>query len=79
VASEMPLDPAQQMESAYLLGCVIEAQGRKDEAARIFGELAQKDLAYRDVEERYRRLRASKIGTSQPLKVAGHPRTIARS
>ncbi len=57
-AAEMPLDPAEQMESAYLLGCVLEAQGRRDEACEIFGELAQKDLTYRDVEERYRRLRA---------------------
>jgi tetratricopeptide (TPR) repeat protein len=58
-AAEMPLDPVQQTEAAYLLGCVLESQGRQAEACEIFGELAQKDLSYRDVEERYRRLRAA--------------------
>jgi tetratricopeptide (TPR) repeat protein len=58
-ASELPLDSAQQTEAAYLLGCVLESQGRQAEAREIFGELAQKDLSYRDVEERYRRLRAA--------------------
>jgi len=41
-----------------LLGRVLEDLGRGNEAAEVFRELAQKDLGYRDVEERYRRLRA---------------------
>ena len=59
IAAEMPMDVAQQMEAAYLLGCVLEAQGRQAEACAIFADLAQKDIAYRDVDERYRRLRAT--------------------
>lgn len=59
VAAEMPMDLAQQMEAAYLLGCVLEAQGRRAEACAVFADLAQRDIAYRDVDERYRRLRAT--------------------
>jgi tetratricopeptide (TPR) repeat protein len=59
IAAEMPMDVAQQMEAAYLLGCVLEAQGRQAEACAIFADLAQKDLSYRDVDQRYRRLRAT--------------------
>ncbi len=59
IAAEMPMDVAQQMEAAYLLGCVLEAQGRQAEACAVFADLAQKDLSYRDVDQRYRRLRAT--------------------
>ncbi len=59
VAVELPMDVAQQMEAAYLLGCVLEVQGRQAEACAVFADLAQKDIAYRDVDERYRRLRAA--------------------
>ncbi len=59
IAAEMPMDVAQQMEAAYLLGCVLEAQGRQADACAVFADLAQKDIAYRDVAERYRRLRAT--------------------
>jgi tetratricopeptide (TPR) repeat protein len=59
IATEMPMDVAQQMEAAYLLGCVLEVQGRQGEACAIFADLAQKDLSYRDVDERYRRLRTT--------------------
>jgi tetratricopeptide (TPR) repeat protein len=71
-AAEQPLDPAEQMEAAYLLGRVLEDLGRASEAAEVFRELAQKDLAYRDVEERYRRLRAA-----PPPPPSGPPPTLA--
>jgi tetratricopeptide (TPR) repeat protein len=62
IAAELPMDVAQQMEAAYLLGCVLETEGRAAEACAVFADLAQKDIAYRDVDERYRRLRAIPAG-----------------
>jgi len=69
-AAEQPLDPAQQMEAAYLLGRVLEDLGRGNEAAEVFRELAQKDLGYRDVEERYRRLRAAAPPAGPPTSLS---------
>jgi tetratricopeptide (TPR) repeat protein len=59
IAASMPLDPGDQMQAAYLLGCVLEATGRSEEAVQVFHGVLQKDLQYRDAQERYRRLKAA--------------------
>jgi thioredoxin-like negative regulator of GroEL len=63
-ANTMPLEPPDDMRAAYLLGCVLEQTRQTDEAVRIFHGILQKDFAYADVQERYRRLRAA---ASAPL------------
>jgi hypothetical protein len=57
IAASMPLDPADQMEASYLLGRVLEAP-HPEEAVQVFQDLLQKDLHYRDVQERYRKVKA---------------------
>lgn len=58
VATSMPLEPTQELEASYLLGCVLETNGQKSEALATFHAILQKDFAYADVEQRYRRLKA---------------------
>jgi tetratricopeptide (TPR) repeat protein len=55
-AVELQLEGGDEMEAAYLLGTVLEQRGKKAEAAEVFLDLLRKDLGYRDVEARYRRL-----------------------
>ena len=57
-ANALPLDPPDDMRAAYLLGRVLEQTRQADEAVRIFHGILQKDFAYADVQERYRRLKA---------------------
>lgn len=57
-ATSLPLDPADEIEAAYLLGCVLEDTAKYDEAAQVFHSVLQKDLEYADVQERYRRVKA---------------------
>jgi tetratricopeptide (TPR) repeat protein len=59
IAAGLPLDPADQMQAAYLLGCVLEATSRAEEAVQVFQGVLQKDLQYRDAQERYRTLKAA--------------------
>ena len=57
LASSLPLDPADELLAAYLLGCVLEEAKKYDEAAQVFHDLLQKDLQYRDAQERYKRVK----------------------
>jgi thioredoxin-like negative regulator of GroEL len=57
-ATSLPLDPAEEIEGAYLLGCVLEASAQDEEALRTFEDVLHRDVSYKDVEERYRRLKA---------------------
>ena len=50
---------ADELEAAYLLGCVLEERGKAAEAADVYLDLMRQELTYRDVEDRYRRLAAS--------------------
>ena len=65
VATGLPLDPAEQIEAAYLLGCVLQASGQNEEALKTFHEVLEKDLQYKDAEERYRRLKAKATSASR--------------
>jgi tetratricopeptide (TPR) repeat protein len=58
IAAGMPLDAADEIQAAYLLGRVLEATGKPEEAMQVFQGVLQKDLQYRDVQERYRKLKA---------------------
>jgi tetratricopeptide (TPR) repeat protein len=62
-ASELPMEPAEELRAKYLLGCVLEMRGQTGDALRAFHEVLQADMHYQDVQERYRRLRA-KAGTA---------------
>ena len=66
-ATSLPLDPAEEVEAAYLLGCVLEASEQDEEALRTFQDVLQKDLNYKDVEERYRRLKAKAASPRTPV------------
>jgi cytochrome c-type biogenesis protein CcmH/NrfG len=57
-AGSLPLEPADEIEAAYLLGCLLEEAAKYDEAAQAFHGILQKDLEYADVQERYRRVKA---------------------
>lgn len=57
VATHLPLEPALELEAAYLRGCTLEAAGRLSEALEAFHGLLQKDFGYADAEARYRRLK----------------------
>ena len=57
-ATSLPLDEAEELEAAYLLGCVLEASAQDEEALRTFEGVLHKDMTYKDVEERYRKLKA---------------------
>jgi tetratricopeptide (TPR) repeat protein len=59
VAVALPLEPADEMKAAYLLGRVLETGQKHDEALAIFHGILQKDLGYADVEVRYRKLKAT--------------------
>lgn len=59
VAVTMPLDGGDELEAAYLLGTVLEQRGKQADAAEVYLDLLRKDLGYRDVEARYRRLSAA--------------------
>jgi tetratricopeptide (TPR) repeat protein len=61
-ATTLPLEPPDDLRAAYLLGRVLERTRQADEAVRIYHEILQKDFAYADVQERYRRLRAAADG-----------------
>ena len=61
-ASELPMEPREEIRAKYLLGCVLEMRGQSDDALRAFHEVMQSDLHYEDVQERYRRLRAKAAG-----------------
>jgi tetratricopeptide (TPR) repeat protein len=56
-ARSLPLEAADEMQAAYLLGCVLEEAKKYDEAAQVYHELLQKDLQYEDAQERYRRVK----------------------
>lgn len=56
-ATSMPLEPNDEIQAAYLLGCVLEAAKHPEEALQVFHGVLQKDFHYADVEERYRRLK----------------------
>jgi tetratricopeptide (TPR) repeat protein len=56
-ASELPMEPGEELRAKYLLGCVLEMRGESADALRAFHEVMQTDLHYQDVQERYRRLR----------------------
>lgn len=58
VASEMPLEPADEMRATYLLGCVLETRGKTDDAVRAYYDVMQKDLHYMDAQARYVKLKA---------------------
>lgn len=55
-ACELKLGGADQLEAAYLLGCVLEERDKRAEAADIFLDLMRQEVGYRDAEDRYRRL-----------------------
>jgi tetratricopeptide (TPR) repeat protein len=57
MATSLPLEPADEIEAAYLLGCVLEDTAKYEEAAQVFHSVLQKDLEYADVQERYRRVK----------------------
>ena len=63
-ASELPMEPGEELRAKYLLGCVLEMRGQTGDALRTFHEVMQTDLHYEDVQERYRRLRAKGAGTA---------------
>ena len=63
-AAELPMEPAEELRAAYLLGCVLEMRGKHEDALRVFHDVMQKDLHYMDVQERYRRIRAATSGTA---------------
>jgi len=68
-ATTLPLEPPDDLQAAYLLGCVLEQTRQADEAVRVFHGILQKDFGYADVQERYRRLKAaggSPVGVGQP-------------
>jgi tetratricopeptide (TPR) repeat protein len=56
-ATSLPLEPADELEAVYLLGCVLEDARKYDEAAQVFHAILQKDLEYADVQERYKRVK----------------------
>jgi len=58
-AIALPLEPADEIHARYLLGCVLEKLGQGEAALQIFQAILQKDLGYRDVQERYRKLKAA--------------------
>lgn len=58
-AVELKLGGADELEAAYLLGCVLEERGKAAEAADVYLDLMRQELTYRDVEDRYRRLAAA--------------------
>ena len=62
-ATELPLEPAEELRAAYLLGCVLETRGHDGEALKVFHEVMQKDLHYMDVQTRYRRIKAKSAET----------------
>jgi tetratricopeptide (TPR) repeat protein len=66
-ATSMPLDPAEEIEAAYLLGCVLEASDQGEEALKTFLEVLEKDVHYKDAEERYRKLKAKVAGPRAPV------------
>lgn len=59
IAMGLALPPEQELESAYLLGCVLETARKDSEAIQVFYGVLQKDFGYADVEQRYRRLKES--------------------
>ena len=61
-AITLPLEPPEDLQAAYLLGCVLEQTRQADEAVRVFHGILQKDFGYADVQERYRRLKAVAAG-----------------
>jgi tetratricopeptide (TPR) repeat protein len=56
-ATSMPMDGPDELQAAYLLGCVLEETKKYDEAAQVFHDVLQKDLQYADAQERYRRVK----------------------
>jgi tetratricopeptide (TPR) repeat protein len=68
-ATTLPLETPDDMQAAYLLGCVLERTRQAEEAVRVFHGILQKDIGYADAQERYRRLKAvtgASAGTGQP-------------
>lgn len=57
-AVSLPLEPADEIHAHYLLGCVLEKAGKTEPALQVFHGILQKDLNYKDVQERYRRLKS---------------------
>jgi thioredoxin-like negative regulator of GroEL len=70
VATRLPLEPAQELEAAYLRGCTLEAAGRSSAALEVFHGLLQKDFGYADAQTRYRRLKE----TAPPAASSAQPR-----
>jgi tetratricopeptide (TPR) repeat protein len=56
-AAHLPMTPEEEMQARYQLARTLESLGRHDEARSYYQELLQKDLAYADVQQRYRRLK----------------------
>jgi hypothetical protein len=59
----MPLEPADRQQAEYRLACLLEEAGRGPEALPLFQAILERELSYADVQERYRRLKAS--GTAE--------------
>lgn len=57
-ATSLPLDPAEEIEATYTLACLLEASGQEEEARKAFHDVLEKDVHYKDAEERYRKLKA---------------------
>jgi tetratricopeptide (TPR) repeat protein len=62
LVARVMLETPDDMRAAYLLECVLEQTRRTGEALRVFHGILQKDVAYADVQERYRRLKAVASG-----------------
>ncbi|MEW6367544.1 MAG: tetratricopeptide repeat protein [Acidobacteriota bacterium] len=56
-AVEMQLAPAEALEAQYDLACALEATNQPAEATQIYHAIMAKDLYFKDVEQRYRRLK----------------------
>jgi len=66
-ATSLPLDPAEEIEAAYLLACVLEGSGQVEEAVKTFMDVMEKDVHYKDAEERYRKLKARAAAPRAPV------------
>ncbi len=72
-ATGMPLEPKDEIQAAYLLGCVLEAAKQPEEALQVFHSVLQKDFHYADVEERYRRLKPLAADAARARAAAATP------
>ncbi len=56
-ALTLPLEPGEELEGRFLLGCLNESAGRYEDALESYRKVMDQDMQYRDVEKRYRRTR----------------------